>query len=150
MTRAIALGAALPIAAVLLSGCVGPATTDAAYRGKAVHAADAAQSAVQTAVLTSKGQLAGKILGAYAETVLSNAEDSMSSVQNSFDSIQPPDDSKSDKLRNGLDSLLTSASSDLSDLRIAARRDDSAKMASVAQDLAALAPKLDAFSQEHS
>jgi hypothetical protein len=145
-------GGAVPVvvAALMLAGCVGPATTDAAYSGKAIHAAGAAESAVQTAVLTARGQLAGRILNAYGDTVIGNVEEDMSSVQNSFDSIQPPDDAASDKLRDTLDTMLSSAASDLGDLRIAARRDDAKQMASVADDLAKLAPKLDAFVQDHS
>ncbi len=86
-------GALLVVAsALLLAGCVGPATTTAAYRGKAVHAADAAVSELETVVLTSGAVLDGKMLQAYAETVVSEAEDALSSVQGSFDSIQPPDD----------------------------------------------------------
>src|SRR3954451_21262855 len=98
--RCAVLAAAAVAVSVTASGCVGPATTVAAYRGKAVHAADAAQSAVQTAVFTAKGMLGDRILGAYGEVVLSTAEQDLSSVQQSFDSIQPPDDVASDKLRN--------------------------------------------------
>jgi len=134
---------------LLLSGCVGPATTDAAYSGKAVHATDAAESAVQTAVLTTNLLLRGRIFGSYADVVLSTVEQDVSSVQNSFDSIQPPDDAVSDKLRNGVDALLTSGASDLTDLRIAARRGDTKQMGSLLAELRKLAPKLDSFSKEH-
>src|SRR3954465_8271548 len=114
--RCAVLAAAVVAVSITASGCVGPATTDAAYRGKAVHAADAAQSAVQTAVLTTNGLLGGRILGAYGEVVLSTAEEELSSGQQAFDSIQPPDDAVSDKLRDTLDPMLSSASSDLTDL----------------------------------
>jgi hypothetical protein len=144
------LPAAMVAVSVTVAGCVGPATTGAAYRGKAVHAADAAQSAVQTAVLTTKGMLGGRMLGTYGEVVLSNAEQDLESVQQSFDSIQPPDLSTSDKLRNGLDPVLSTASSDLTDLRIAARRDDSVQMKRLLQDLVKVASKLDSFSTDHS
>jgi hypothetical protein len=89
-------------------------------------------------------------LGAYGEVVLSNAEQDLESVQQSFDSIQPPDLSTSDKLRNGLDPVLSTASSDLTDLRIAARRDDSVQMKRLLQDLVKVASKLDSFSTDHS
>jgi hypothetical protein len=145
-----AIVAVLVAGSPMLPGCVGPATTDAAYRGKAVHAADAAQSAVQTAVLTARGQLDGRVLSPYGRVVLSNVEQDMSSVQGSFDSVQPPDDGVADQLRNTLDKLLTRAASDLTELRIAARRDDSNQMASVVKDLVMLAPKLESFSKEHS
>jgi ABC-type glycerol-3-phosphate transport system substrate-binding protein len=136
-------------ACCLVTSCVGPATTAAAYRGKAVHAADAALSEVQTVVLTTSGLLRGRILQAYAETVISASEEAITSVQGTFDSIQPPDNTSSDALRKALDTLLTSGSSDVSDLRIAARRQNSKDLATLAAQLKKDASKLQAFSQEH-
>lgn len=137
------------VAAFMLTGCVGPATTVAAYRGKAVHAADAALSEVQTAVLTTNGLLDGRILQSYAETVISASEEAMTSVQGSFDSIQPPDDPSADALRNDLDTSLTSAASDVSDLRIATRREQRKDMAMLVAQLKKVASDLQKFSQEH-
>jgi hypothetical protein len=73
----------------------------------------------------------------------------MSSVQGTFDSIQPPDDPSSDKLRKRLDSLLTAASGDVSDLRIATRREHRTEMAALLGALKQDAAGLNAFSQEH-
>jgi hypothetical protein len=135
--------------AVLLAGCVGPATTVAAYEGKAIHAAQAAQSEVQTARLAAEQRLAGRLQQAYLETMLSDSEDAMSSVQDSFDSIQPPNNSAVDNLRDELDPLLSDASDALSQLRIEGRREDRAQMAKIASSLSKLADKLDKFSTEH-
>lgn len=144
-------GALLVVAsALLLAGCVGPATTTAAYRGKAVHAADAAVSELETVVLTSGAVLDGKMLQAYAETVVSEAEDALSSVQGSFDSIQPPDDTVSDQLRTEVDDLLTTGLGDLSDLRIALRRGGGSQLAQLADGLKRTAAQLSAFSEAHS
>jgi hypothetical protein len=136
--------------ALALAGCVGPATTTAAYRGKAVHAAGAAVSELQTVVLTSGAVLDGKMMQAYAETVVSEAEDALSSVQGSFDSIQPPDDTVSDQLRSEVDGLLTAGLGDLSDLRIALRRGADQELAQLADALRQTAAKLAAFSEAHS
>lgn len=136
-------------AALLTTACVGPATTVAAYRGKAVHAADAALSEVETAVLTTTGMLRGKVLQSYGETVISSSEEAMSSVQGTFDSIQPPDAASSDKLRQRLDTLLTKGSGDVSDLRIAMRREQRTQMSALIPELKKDADLLNAFSQEH-
>jgi hypothetical protein len=141
--------AALAASSFVLAGCVGPATTIAAYRGKAVHASDAALSEVETAVLTTRALLGGRVLQAYAETLISTSEASMSSVQGTFDSIQPPDSSASDALRKDLDAILSSGASDLSDLRIAARREDRQQLATLSKQLGSVASKLQAFSKDH-
>ena len=134
---------------LLVAGCVGPATTVAAYTGKAVHAAQAAQSEVQTAHLATQQRLRGRLQQAYLETMLSASEDAMSSVQNSFDSIQPPDNKVADKVRDDLDPLLSDASDALSQLRIEARREDTGQMAKIVSSLSRLGAKLDKFSKEH-
>jgi hypothetical protein len=150
MTRKPPVVASVAAAAIIgLTGCVGPATTVAAYRGKVVHAADAALSQEQTAVLTIDGLLRGRVLQAYAETVVSKSEDAMSSVQGAFDSIQPPDDRSSDALREKLDTMLSNGSSDVSDLRIATRREDRTQMSMLVANLKKDASTLQAFSQEH-
>jgi hypothetical protein len=136
--------------ALVLAGCVGPATTTAAYRGKAVHAADAAVSELETVVLTSAAVRDGKMMQAYAETVVSEAEDALSSVQGSFDSIQPPDDTVSDQLRSDVDDLLTAGLGDLSDLRIALRRGAGEQVAQLADALKQTADKLSTFSEAHN
>lgn len=147
---AIVTGCAAAVAALLLSSCVGPATTVAAYTGKAVRTANDAQSEVQTARLAVQASLHGKLPRAYLETVLQNAEDALSSIENSFDSIQPPNAAKADDLRDALDAVLSDGSDAVSQLRIAARREDTAGMRSALSDLGPVAQKLDAFQAEHS
>ncbi len=150
MTRPSRGWATLATAALLaLTGCVGPATTVAAYRGKAVHAADAALSEVQTVVLTTRALLRGRVLQSYAATVISASEEAMASVQGTFDSIQPPDNPSSDALRKKLDGFLSTSSGDVSDLRIAARREDSKQLSMLVPKLKQDASALLAFSQEH-
>jgi hypothetical protein len=136
--------------ALVLAGCVGPATTTAAYRGKAVHAADAAVSELETVVLTGTAVLDGKMMQAYAETVVTESEDALSSVQGSFDSIQPPDDSVSDQLRSEVDELLTAGLGDLSELRIELRRGAGERVAQLSDALKQTSAKLSAFSEAHS
>jgi hypothetical protein len=140
----------LLISVLVLASCVGPATTTAAYRGKAVHAAGAAVSEMETVVLTSGAVLHGKIMQAYAEIVVSKAEDALSSVQGSFDSIQPPDDTVSDQLRSEVDDLLTAGLGEVSELRIALRRGAGEQVAELADALKQTSAKLSALSEANS
>jgi len=70
-------------------------------------------------------------------------------VRATFDSVQPPATSAADELRAALDPLLESAASDVTELRIAARRDRTGALASAADDLSGIADQLEAFAGEH-
>lgn len=137
LTLLVACGAA---------GCVGPARTDAAYRGKAATSAKDARSAVETAQLAVDAARRKKALGPYLSVLLSSAEEGASSVQATFDSIQPPD-SRADDLRDRVDDALQRAVSTLADLRIAARRGEIDQLASKAAPLADISRDLDQLSQ---
>jgi len=132
---------------LVLTACVGPAPTTSAYRVRASHSASTAESALETALLAVRTSQKGNLLGNYLEVLLSNAEDAVGSAQQQFDSIQPPDAKQDDDLRSKLDQLLSQASDTVSQLRIAARRDDQAAMAKNAADIPGLAKKLDDFSK---
>jgi hypothetical protein len=136
-------------AALLLTGCVAPATTTSGYASKAGRTAQAAVSAVRTALLAEDAYLRGRLTGTYLETTLREAEGTVGSVRSTFDSMQPPETSGADGLRATLDPLLEQADSGLTDLRIAARRDDRAGLTSAAGDLARTADRLDGFAREH-
>jgi hypothetical protein len=148
--RRAAAGLVVIIAAVALSGCVGHARTTGAYRGKATHTADAATSALQTALLAVQTSAKGNLLDPYLETVLSQAEDDFSSVEQQFDSIQPPNTAEADRLRDRLDTLLTQGADTISQLRILSRRDDQAEMVQTAADIPAIVDKLNAFAEATS
>jgi hypothetical protein len=90
------------------------------------------------------------MMQAYAETVVTESEDALSSVQGSFDSIQPPDDSVSDQLRSEVDELLTAGLGDLSELRIELRRGAGERVAQLSDALKQTSAKLSAFSEAHS
>jgi hypothetical protein len=130
-----------------LTGCVGPAPTTGEYEGKAAHTAADALSQLQTARLAVDNS--GRLPASYLETVLVDAEDAFGSIETTFDSIQPPDDPAADKLRSDLDALLSDGSDGIAQLRILARRSDSAGMRSTAADLGKTADQLDRFNQVH-
>jgi|1185.fasta_scaffold149696_2 hypothetical protein len=148
--RAAGVLAVTVVLVAILTGCVGHAATTGAYRGKAHHSAQAASSSLQTALLAVQTSAKGNLLDPYLDTVLSQAEDDLGSVQQQFDSIQPPNTTEADALRNQLDTLLTKGSSTLSDLRIAARRDQQGEMVHTAQDIPPLVTKLDSFARATS
>jgi hypothetical protein len=149
MNRRLPAAIVTVVAALALSGCVGPAGTTQIYEGKAVRAANDSLSALQTALLTVQTSERGRLTQAYLETVLSKAEDAFSSVQNTFDSIQPPDTARADQLRDGLDKLLSDGADGLAQLRILARRQDAARLGTEAHTLATTADGLDKFAQAH-
>ncbi|PZS24712.1 MAG: hypothetical protein DLM58_24000 [Pseudonocardiales bacterium] len=137
------------LAVLALSGCVGPARTTHTYESKAVRTANDSLSELQTALLSVNTSLHGRLMHAYLETVLSESEDAFSSIQNTFDSIQPPNTPRADQLRASLDTLLSDGSDGLAQLRILARRQDTAGLAAQAHKLTATAAGLAKFAQEH-
>ena len=130
-----------------LTSCVGNAATTGAYSGKAHLSAEAAASALQTAKLAVDSSAKGNLFDSYLEIVLSQAEDDLGSVQQQFDSIQPPNTTEADRIRDRLDTLLTRAASILADIRITARRDQQAAMIKTAAGIPALADKFDTFAE---
>jgi hypothetical protein len=137
------------VSALALTGCVAPAPDDAAYESKAVLTAQSALSASRTALLSTRTHADGRLPGTYLEPVLVDAEESLRSVRTTFDSVQPPPTDAADDLRATLDRLLESAGSELTDLRIAVRRDESTDLDSTADDLSRVADRLQAFAEEH-
>jgi hypothetical protein len=144
-TAAALLGVLLACAA-----CVGPATTTSVYRGKAGHTAEDALSQLETARLAVETAQRGNLLHASLEVMLTESEDGFDSVQATFDSIQPPDSTEADQLRDKLDKMLAAGSDGLAQLRIAARRGDSAELRSTNTELGAVSEQLQAFSDDPS
>lgn len=133
--RTVLLGCLL---LALLAGCATPSLSYSDYQAKAATTAAAVMSSINTAVLGAQAWDRKQVTGAYADTVVSHAEQDAGSVINTFDSRQPPDE-RSIALKAKIDPPLQAASSALTDLRIAVRRGDRPK---VHQALAALARPL--------
>jgi hypothetical protein len=143
--------AVIPLGVVFLSaGCVAPASSTTDYQGKAGHTAAAALSQLETARLAVETAKRGNLLHATLKIVLSQAEDGFTSIQATFDSIQPPNSDEADKVRDKLDQILSDGADGLGQLRIAARRNDSAQMNQVSADLAKVSQQLQALSDEPS
>ena len=131
---------------VASTACVGPAPTTSVYRGKAGHTAEDALSQLETARLAVETAQRGNLLHASLEVLLSEAEDSFSSIQATFDSIQPPASPEADRIRDKLDQILSDGSDGLAQLRIAVRRSDSAELNSTSADLGKVSQALQDFS----
>jgi hypothetical protein len=125
-----------------------PARSAAAYEGKAVESATLTRSAVSTALLTVTEASRGKTTAAFASVTLSNAESDADSAQASFASVQPPSHA-SDALRSQLGTIQTNVVTELSQLRIEARRGHLRALATSADDLQRLEAQLIAFVQAH-
>ena len=134
---------------VLLAGCTGPVRSFTVYESKAGKTAQAAVSAVQTALLATDAAAAGKAYGRYLSETLAEAEADLTSAQGTFDGIQPPED-RSDQLRGELDELLGKAVEGLADLRIAARRGRFGELPAIARPLHGLSDRLDGFAKAHA
>ena len=143
-----AAGAAL-LSCLAVTGCVSPAPTTDVYEAKASLTAADAVSAARTAVLSVQTYRKGQLTTAALEVLLQESEASLEAVSGTFDSVQPPDTAAADDLSDQLGELLTDATGDARDLRIAARRDDTAQLDDAAVSLARTADELDAFAQEH-
>jgi hypothetical protein len=137
------------VALAVLTSCVGPALWYDAYEGKAGATAAQMQSTVETARFVALIASRGKALSAYVGVALSDAEHDASAIEGAFGSIQPPS-AKADRLRDQLDPLLTKAVSTISDMRIAARRDQLNELEQIAEPLQALSDQLKKFAGAHS
>jgi hypothetical protein len=145
-----ALVSVVAVAGLLLGGCVTPAPSTSAYESKAGMTADAVVSEVRTALVATDSYLQGRMTAAYLETLLVDAEESVGSVHDTFDSVQPPGATGADSLRDTLDPLLEDASSGVTELRIAARRDRKDDLRTTAGDLSGVADELEVFAKQHA
>jgi type II secretory pathway pseudopilin PulG len=135
--KALAMMAVLALA----GGCVGPARTSKDYSKKASTSLQDARSAVETARLAVDAGAGHRATGPYLSVLLSQAEKQAASVQATFDSIQPPGAS-ADRIRHDVDGLLAESVSVLADLRIVARRGDTAGVSEKGPTLDALSRRL--------
>ena len=142
------LGVGLGLVVLVAAGCTGPVRSYGVYASKAAATAGAAGSAVETVQLAVQEAVAGKLFGRSVAQTLAEVASDAGDVQATFDAIQPPDH-RADLLRGQLDGLLAPAVSTLADLRTAARRGDTARLARLAAPLPQLADQLEQFQATH-
>jgi hypothetical protein len=134
---------------LLLGACTGPVRSTNVYESKAGATAETVASAVETARLAVDAAGQDKAFGRYLAQVLAEAEEDADAAQGTFDAIQPPD-GRADELRDHLDELLGQATDTLAELRIAARRGQTAELAEPATPLTGLADRLHQFAEAHA
>jgi hypothetical protein len=134
---------------LLLPSCTGAVRSFDVYEAKAGETAKVAASAVQTARLAVDAARGGRAYGRYLSQVLAEAEEDAGAAEGTFDAIQPPD-RRADQLRDRLDELLTTATSALAELRIAARRGRFDELPELAAPLGEVAGKLHDFAEAHA
>ena len=134
---------------LLLGACTGPVRSTNVYESKAGANAETVASAVETARLAVQAGSQDKAFGRYLAQVLADASKDADAAQGTFNAIQPPD-GRADELRDHLDELLGQATDTLAELRIAARRGQTAELAEPATPLTGLADRLHQFAEAHA
>ncbi|WP_460599758.1 hypothetical protein [Flexivirga lutea] len=119
-----------------LAGCATPSPTMSDYQTKTRTTARAVAGIVATTRTGAQAWHDGKMMKAYADTMVSHAEDDVGSIVSTYDSRQPPTEAAI-QLKDKIDKPLQAASSSLTDLRIALRRNDRQGVAQSIKDLAA-------------
>ena len=139
-----------PVVAAVLAcaACVAPAPSTGAYQGRAATSTADAMSAARTAVLAVETFQRGNLTRAALEVLLQESEAALGSVASTFASLQPSDTTEADALRAEVGDLLADADDQAQDLRIAARRQDSAGLTAGATALAATADDLESLHEE--
>src|SRR5437764_9753402 len=132
---------------LMCAACASPAVNDAGYRGKAVHSADEMAGIVASAQYAARLRLDGRVPHTVADTVVSDAEQDAQGVLSAFDSRQPPDD-RSDRLRKKADGPLGDAGDELTDLRVAVRREDREQVLAALAALERTVPRLQKVSDQ--
>ncbi len=125
-----------------------PARTYKTFVERAVQTATSASSAVSTTQLAASAGADGKGSGPYLSVLIGAAEDSLGAVTTTFEAILPPDE-RSDRLREQLAGLLSSAGEDVSTARIAIRRGERQRLSDLSDALERHAERLTRFADEH-
>lgn len=129
-------------ACLALSGCVAPAFDTGAFEHNAIGALESAVSTARVAALALDARVGDRLTLAYADTVVTEAEEAIDPVQASFGVVDPPEPSL-DELRSDVLDQLSDTGDLLADARIAVRRGDSDAMATLAGELRRVADAME-------
>src|SRR3954468_1132202 len=140
--RPLAQMSLMAVVAVLLGGCVTPATGSDSYRDKAVTSVRAASSEVATSRLTVQLLRVHRIMRPYADETITASETALGSISTAFGSVQPPPED--DRVRSAVADVLSAAEDAVAAARIAARRSDPVGLAKATHDLRTVADDLTA------
>jgi hypothetical protein len=125
-----------------LAGCVAPAFDTGAFEHNAIGALESAVSTARVAALALDARVGDRLTLAYADTVVTEAEEAIDPVQASFGVVDPPEPAL-DELRSDVLDQLADTGDLLADARIAVRRGDSDAMATLAGELRRVADAME-------
>jgi hypothetical protein len=129
-----------------LTACAGPTFSSSDYDRKAAATVATLTSEVATARLATAGQLQGRAVATYTETVLVDSENAISDTATTFLSRQPPSP-QDDATRDAVSNLVDQSSSAVADARIALRRGDTAGLQQAADAMASAAQALQGYGE---
>jgi hypothetical protein len=132
--------------ALTITGCVSPAWDDHDYALKAGATAQAAASSVELVRLAVRDE--SKLTTPYLKTLLTEAAESLGSVNGQFGGVQPPTDA-ADAVRKQVTDLTTAAEDQVRELLTQVRRDGIERPAQAAAKLGRLGAQLRAFEEAH-
>jgi hypothetical protein len=112
---------------LLLAACAGPVPDEGAYRHAALRTAMAMVSDLASARLAAGLGLRGSSFPAFTDGIVTDAENDAGSVNSTFGSRQPPG-ARSGVLRQKMLQALSGGTSALTDLRVAVRMKDRARV----------------------
>ena len=139
-----------PLAACLvLAGCVAPAVDTGAFEHNALGALESGVSTARVAAVALDARAADRVTFAYANTVVTEAEDAIDPILASFGVVDPPDRSVDPLRREVLDHLGETGDL-LAEARIAVRRGDVRAMTDLAAGLRRVADGMDQQAEELS
>lgn len=134
MSGARASRSAAVVAGLLSLSCVSPSGSVEDYERKVANTAEAAASAVESALLTVEAASDGRAPSRYVSLRLSEDEETVASVETAFGAVQPPDP-RLDDLRAVTLTVLADASEVVEELRIEAYRGDLHRLPALARKL---------------
>lgn len=137
-------GAVLLVLLTTAGGCAIPAIGAQDYTTKTADTAKALVGVANSARLGATAWLEGKASDAYADTLVTNAEETCGSIRTTYGSRQPPDEA-SVALRERAGPQIQQTCDIISDLRIALRRGQHVQVRRTVDDLAERARALESL-----
>lgn len=140
MRRDLTRSPLIVVAALLLAGCVPQSPDQDTFRDRSELAIEQTVSAVESTLLVLRLLMREDMLTNYAEIAVHDAQDSLSAASGGYDALNPP--RQLDQLYSSTSTLMSDASSAVTDTRIAVSRDDAGDFAKLEKQLSKLAKDL--------
>jgi hypothetical protein len=121
---------------------VAPSFDAGAFEQNAIGALESAVSTARVAALALDARVGDRITLAYADTVVTEAEDAIDPLEASFGVVDPPEPAL-DELRSDVLDQLADTGDLLAQARIAVRREDSDAMATLVGELRRVADTME-------